>query len=179
MEKTLIRDGLVLTMATDEPKPVISDILIEGNCITQIGDDLSPEGVSKTINAAGKVVMPGGISHNPVSNQKLGCGIAPVIDFIKEGITVALGTDGPASALTLDMFEEIKSAAWLQKNNHFEPTAITHNDICALLAYSANGGDVDTPIVNGTVVMENRRLKSLNEEEVLNKAQECARRIIA
>lgn len=165
----------------------------------------------------------GGISHNPVSNQKLGCGIAPVFDFIKEGITVALGTDGPASALTLDMFEEIKAAAWLQKNSHFDPTAINayqvlkmatiegakalgleneigtievgkkadliivdiqkphlfpHNDICALLAYSANGGDVDTTIVNGKVVMENRRLKSINEEEILNKAQESARRIL-
>jgi len=56
-----------------------------------------------------------GISHNPVSNQKLGCGIAPVVDLIKQGITLALGTDGAASALTLDMFEEMKSAAWMQK----------------------------------------------------------------
>jgi len=60
-----------------------------------------------------------------------------------------------------------------------KPHLYPHNDICALLAYSANGGDVETTIINGIVVMEKRRLTSMNEEEVLNKAQECARRIIS
>ena len=59
--------------------------------------------------------MRGGIAHNPVSNLKLGCGIAPVCDMLAQGITVGLGTDGAGSAATLDMFAEIKAAAWLQK----------------------------------------------------------------
>lgn len=41
------------------------------------------------------------------------------------GITVALGTDGAGSATTLDMFEEIKSAAWVQKNRLLDPKALT------------------------------------------------------
>ncbi|TCP58083.1 5-methylthioadenosine/S-adenosylhomocysteine deaminase [Tumebacillus sp. BK434] len=67
----------------------------------------------------------GGIAHNPVSNLKLGCGIAPVTEYLRAGLTVGLGTDGPGSATTLDMFEEIKAAAWLQKVQTFDPTALT------------------------------------------------------
>ena len=58
-----------------------------------------------------------------------------------------------------------------------KPHLYPHNDICALLAYSANGADVDTTIVNGQVVMENRKLLNMNEREVLRKAHECASRI--
>lgn len=164
----------------------------------------------------------GGISHNPVSNQKLGCGIAPVKELRDMGITVALGTDGAGSATTLDMFEEIKAAAWMQKNRYFDPKIINayqvvqmatlegakalglervtgtlevgkmadiilvdmekphlypHNDVCALLAYAANGSDVDTTIINGMVVMQNRKLQLLDEREILLQAEKCARRV--
>ncbi|MHA6484523.1 amidohydrolase [Paenibacillus sp. strain BS8-2] len=66
----------------------------------------------------------GGVSHNPVSNLKLGCGIAPVTELMAHGITVGLGTDGAGSATTLDMFEEIRAAAWLQKLDFGDPTRI-------------------------------------------------------
>lgn len=59
-----------------------------------------------------------------------------------------------------------------------KPHLYPHNDICALLAYSANGADVDTTIINGQVVMENRKLININEREVLRMAQECANRIL-
>lgn len=68
--------------------------------------------------------MRGGVSHNPVSNLKLGCGIAPVRDMLEQGITVGLGTDGAGSATTLDMFAEIKAATWLQKLQHGDPTLL-------------------------------------------------------
>ncbi|WP_103106972.1 amidohydrolase [Brevibacillus reuszeri] len=68
--------------------------------------------------------MRGGVSHNPVSNLKLACGIAPVTEMIANGITVGLGTDGAGSATTLDMFAEIKAATWLQKLEHFDPTVL-------------------------------------------------------
>ena len=55
------------------------------------------------------------IAHCPVSNLKLGSGIAPVIKYLERGVKVGLGTDGPASNNNLDMFEEIKTAALLQK----------------------------------------------------------------
>ena len=53
--------------------------------------------------------------HNPVSNMTLGDGIAPVVEMLKAGVTVALGTDGAASNNTQDMFEVIKAAALLQR----------------------------------------------------------------
>jgi len=68
--------------------------------------------------------MRGGVAHNPVSNLKLGCGIAPVSELLERGITVGLGTDGAGSATTLDMFQEIKAAAWLQKLDYGDPTRL-------------------------------------------------------
>ncbi|MBT2292214.1 amidohydrolase [Paenibacillus albidus] len=69
--------------------------------------------------------MRGGVSHNPVSNLKLGCGIAPVSELLEQGITVGLGTDGAGSAATVDMFEEIRAAAWLQKLDYGDPTRLS------------------------------------------------------
>jgi len=68
--------------------------------------------------------MRGGIAHNPISNLKLGCGIAPITDMAQQGITVGLGTDGAGSATTLDMFAEIKAASWLQKLDYGDPTRL-------------------------------------------------------
>ncbi|MCL5056759.1 MAG: N-ethylammeline chlorohydrolase, partial [Actinobacteria bacterium] len=53
-----------------------------------------------------------------------------------------------------------------------------HNDLWSLLAYSASGSDVDTTIINGRIVMENRILLTMNEKEVLEKAREYAGRIL-
>lgn len=73
--------------------------------------------------------MRGGISHNPVSNCKLGCGLTPVLDLRRLGVNVGLGTDGAGSASTLDMFQEMKAAAWLQKNATGDPTALTAYEV--------------------------------------------------
>jgi 5-methylthioadenosine/S-adenosylhomocysteine deaminase len=68
--------------------------------------------------------MRGGVAHNPVSNLKLGCGIAPVRYMHEQGITVGMGTDGAGSATTLDMFAEIKAATWMQKLQFGDPTLL-------------------------------------------------------
>jgi 5-methylthioadenosine/S-adenosylhomocysteine deaminase len=65
------------------------------------------------------------VSHNPVSNQYLASGIAPVADWLARGVTVALGTDGAASNNTQDMFETMKSAALLQKVARLDARAVT------------------------------------------------------
>jgi 5-methylthioadenosine/S-adenosylhomocysteine deaminase len=52
---------------------------------------------------------------NPASNCKLASGIAPVSKMLDMGITVALGTDGPASNNALDMFREMYMVTALQK----------------------------------------------------------------
>ena len=61
------------------------------------------------------------ISHCPISNLKLGCGIAPITKMIENGICVSLGTDGQGSGSNLDMFETMKFTALLQKGINEDP----------------------------------------------------------
>ena len=60
----------------------------------------------------------------PGSNLKLASGIAPLTYYFKEGISIALGTDGPASNNSLDMFKEMYLAATLQKVLTNDPVSI-------------------------------------------------------
>lgn len=62
--------------------------------------------------------------HNPVSNMKIACGVAPVPEMLATGIPVALGTDGAASNNALDMFNEMKFAALLNKVHKLDPVAV-------------------------------------------------------
>ncbi len=55
------------------------------------------------------------VVHCPESNMKLASGICPVDTLLKNGINVALGTDGCASNNDLDLIGEMKSAALLAK----------------------------------------------------------------
>ncbi len=64
------------------------------------------------------------VVHNPISNLKLASGIAPVPKMLNMGINVAIGTDGAASNNSLDMFEEIKTAALIHKGSSLDPTVI-------------------------------------------------------
>jgi len=51
----------------------------------------------------------------PASNAKLASGIAPLQEYIDQGLSIALGTDGPSSNNGLDMFREMYLACVLQK----------------------------------------------------------------
>jgi 5-methylthioadenosine/S-adenosylhomocysteine deaminase len=74
-----------------------------------------------------------GVVHCPESNQMLASGVAPVVDMIKAGVEVGLGTDGPAgSNNNLDMLEEMASAARLQKVMRSDPKAITAREVLRL-----------------------------------------------
>jgi 5-methylthioadenosine/S-adenosylhomocysteine deaminase len=55
------------------------------------------------------------VVHNPVSNLKLGSGIAPIPELLRHGVNVALGTDGLCSNDGNDMFATLKTAALLHK----------------------------------------------------------------
>ncbi|MGW5660581.1 amidohydrolase [Streptomyces sp. NPDC003758] len=55
------------------------------------------------------------VAHCPVSNLKLGCGIAPVPRLLDAGVTVGLGTDGAVSSDTLDVFDAMRQAALVHK----------------------------------------------------------------
>ncbi|CAM4496848.1 amidohydrolase [Paenibacillus xylanexedens] len=167
--------------------------------------------------------MRGGVAHNPVSNLKLGCGIAPITEMLAQGINVGIGTDGAGSATTVDMFEEIKAATWLQKLDYGDPTRLPAKDVLSmatrgsasllglqnevgilevghkadlilidlakphlqpvhevesLLAYSVNGADVDTTIVNGQILMRGRKLLTIDEDELYREVKVRAKRIV-
>lgn len=78
------------------------------------------------------------VSHNPVSNLKLASGIARVADMRKAGIVVSLGTDSSASNNNVDLFEEIRLAALLQKGTTLDPTAVPAMEALAMAtAYGA------------------------------------------
>jgi len=73
-----------------------------------------------------------GVAHNPTSNLKLGAGIAPVARMLELGLTVGIGTDGPASNNDLDMFEEMRLAALLAKGHGGDPTALPAREAIAM-----------------------------------------------
>jgi 5-methylthioadenosine/S-adenosylhomocysteine deaminase len=64
------------------------------------------------------------VSHNPISNLKLGSGISPVPDMLKAGVTVSLGTDSSCSNNSADMFQVMKTTALLHKGVEKEPTLL-------------------------------------------------------
>ncbi len=164
------------------------------------------------------------IAHNPVSNQYLADGFAPVPQMLKAGITVGLGADGAASNNSQDMFEAMKSCALIHKVAALDSTRITSEQVLEMatigsakalglddkigsiepgkradiivigldgkpnlapnlkpvsnLVYAASGGDVDTVIIDGKIVMEARKVKTLDEAEVIAEANRVALEII-
>lgn len=67
-----------------------------------------------------------GVANNPSSNMMLASGVAPVVDMLKRGIAVGLGTDGPAGSNNdFDLMEEMDLAAKLQKLARNDPEALT------------------------------------------------------
>ena len=64
------------------------------------------------------------VSHNPQSNMKISSGVAPVQKMLQAGALVTVATDGPCSNNDLDMFEELRTAAFLQKSATADPLAL-------------------------------------------------------
>ena len=64
-------------------------------------------------------------AHNPISNLKLGSGVAPIPGMMKAGVNIALGTDGPSSNNNQDLWEEVKLASMLHGGIAHNPMAVT------------------------------------------------------
>ena len=170
-----------------------------------------------------------GVAHNPSSNMKLASGVAPVQKMLDEKVNVGIGTDGPASNNDLDMFEEIRLAAFIGKGFSGDPTAIpaatalemgtrlgaeavhlgdltgslqvgkradlilvdifkAHNaphfrrdpkNAYVQLVYAAKADDVTDVMVNGKFLMREKELLTLNEADLMAKAQVYAEKIDA
>ncbi len=151
------------------------------------------------------------VATNPSSNAKLGNGTAPIVQMLKKGVNVCLGTDSAASNNTLNMFREMGIFSLLHKAENKSstvlpaadalrcatlnparalcsdgrlgvikkgaaadlifvdlnsPSLFPNNDIVSSLCYSANGSEVDSVMINGSFVMKNRILTSVDSERV-------------
>jgi len=78
-----------------------------------------------------------GVIHNPTSNMKIASGIAPMAEMLRAGVHVGLGTDGAASNNDLDMWEEMRLAAFLQKVDRMDPQVLP---AATVLAMATRGG---------------------------------------
>ena len=78
-----------------------------------------------------------GVIHNPTSNMKTAAGIAPITEMLQAGVRVGLGTDGAASNNDLDMWEEMRLAAFLQKVHQMNPEVMPANSV---LTMATRGG---------------------------------------
>jgi 5-methylthioadenosine/S-adenosylhomocysteine deaminase len=66
-----------------------------------------------------------GVAHCPSSNMKLASGAAPVTAMLAAGLSVGLGTDGPAGSNNdFDLMEEMDLAAKLAKVTSLDPQAL-------------------------------------------------------
>jgi len=101
--------------------------------LTVHGVALSPDDIA-TLAATGAAV-----SHNPLSNLRLGSGVAPVLDLLAAGVPVGLGVDGAASNDRQDMLETFRMAAYLQRGWHRRADALGFSDVVALAVDGANG----------------------------------------
>lgn len=217
----------VENMRRDEGMPVIPYVkkqgLLEAKVIAAHCVHIDA-GEIRTLHHAGA-----GVSHNPSSNLKLASGFAPVTKMLATGLNVGIGTDGPASNNDLDMFEEVRLAAFIAKAVTNDPTSLPasqallmgtrlgaqalhlghltgsltpgrradlilldltplHNspafrrspeNAYAQIVYASKSTDVSDVMVNGKWLMRNRKLLTLNEEELLAQAADIAQKMDA
>jgi 5-methylthioadenosine/S-adenosylhomocysteine deaminase len=69
------------------------------------------------------------VTHCPASNYKLASGTARIVDLHKQGVNVALGTDGPASGNDLDLWLAMRLAGYVQKTAASDPTVLPALDV--------------------------------------------------
>jgi 5-methylthioadenosine/S-adenosylhomocysteine deaminase len=158
------------------------------------------------------------VSHNPVSNMMLGDGVAPVVEMLRQGVNVALGTDGAASNHSQDLFDTMKAASLLQKVHHqdagvIDPYAVLRmatsggakalgldaicgtievgkradlilvdintvhnqpvNDIFSQIVHCAKASDVQTVMISGEILMQDRKLTRHDEKQILADARQA------
>lgn len=160
------------------------------------------------------------IATNPISNLKLGNGVAPVTELMKKGASLCIGTDGAASNNALNLFREMSVLCLIHKGiredakavaavdalrfatvngaralgmedrtgriregmkadlcilNIDKPEFYPRNNLVSALVYSANGSEVETVIIDGSIVMENNEMKTIDEERVYYETERIRR----
>jgi 5-methylthioadenosine/S-adenosylhomocysteine deaminase len=79
------------------------------------------------------------VTHNPMSNLKLGSGIAPVSNMLDAGIHITLGTDGAISGNDLDMWLTMRLTASLPKGAMMRADVVTAKQVLHMA--TLNGAD--------------------------------------
>ncbi|UBH06699.1 5-methylthioadenosine/S-adenosylhomocysteine deaminase [Leucobacter sp. Psy1] len=97
---------------------IVNDRLLAAHCVHLTAGEITRFG------EAGAAV-----SHNPVSNLKLGNGVAPFLELREAGARLTLGTDSVASNNSLDLFEEIKTATILHRGVRHDAAALRAADV--------------------------------------------------
>ena len=65
------------------------------------------------------------LAYNPISNMALGDGITDIDAMIAAGVTVALGCDGPCANHQVNIWQEMRSAEWLQRVDKLRMNVVT------------------------------------------------------
>ncbi len=100
---------------------ILDDNLIAAHCIHLNENDINLIG-SKNVR----------VSLNPLSNAKLGNYMPPIPEMISKVRNVGIGTDGPASNNTLDLFDTVRFLALYYKGYLHEPTVIKAKEVFKL-----------------------------------------------
>ncbi len=100
--------------------------LLDGPALLAHGVQLAPDEI-ELLAERGTAV-----AHCPLSNLKLGSGVAPVPALRAAGVEVGLGTDGPVSGNDLDMWLAMRLAAVLHKGVHRDPALLPAREVLAL-----------------------------------------------
>lgn len=91
--------------------------MLNSNTVIVHGVHLTPAEIKDMVQTSTPLV------HCPSSNLKLASGIAPIFDYLHQGMTVSIGSDGAPCNNTMDPFLEMRLTALLQKPK-FGPEAL-------------------------------------------------------
>lgn len=69
------------------------------------------------------------VAHCPGSNLKAGKGVSPVKDLVQAGVATGLGTDGPSSGNTLELFSLMRLAVVAQKTHYHDRSLFPAKEI--------------------------------------------------
>lgn len=94
------------------------------------------------------------VVHCPESNLKLGSGVADVPALIREGVAVALGTDGPASNNNLNLWEEMHLVSILHKGVRRDPTLLSPQTVLSMA--TVNGAKLQGREDTGVLAVGNK-----------------------
>ncbi len=116
------------------------------------------------------------VTHAPTSNMKLAtAGHFPMRELMGRGVVVTLGTDGPASNNSLDMFREMKMAILLQRHSYWDVSikALHALKAATLNGYrllGLNGGCIDRGCIADIVLLDARspRMQPLRPDNIIS-----------